>query len=470
MPQDIFDQIAPDTGKKSAKPQGDIFDQIAIPKGKGAAQDKLPDLTNEDIKRAGKFALGMLPAAGATAAAIFQPELLPVAAGFLPETAAATGAAAAGGLAGSLAQQGIQSATGMEERPRSLGEFGRRTATEAAEQGAMELGGRLVSGPVGFVAKKFLPESLYGRALKPSTTLPVGERQRVIQTGLREGIPASAGGYDKLISSIQDLTGEIDKKLAAKSQNLGDVINPQTVARRLDALEDRFRTQGYPDEDVNTIKKVRESFLKRHSYEAPYTKIRPGSSEEAGAFVPVGKGTTRIYEPMTLAEAQAEKRGTYRYNEWRKNATPHAQEQAEKALARGLKEEIAGLFPEVSKLNARDSDMLALEEQLRRFVGRESNKNIVGLIPAAMGAATGLFGAGDALSGNKERGGAEAVLGLALLALDNKEIQSKLAISLAKAARQRIGPITVGAAASRLGKEAIPAAARGVKAIADQGQ
>src|SRR6185312_16848710 len=42
------------------------------------------------------------------------------------------------------------------------------------------------------------PEQAYESALKPSTTIPQTQRNAIVQTGLREGVPVSASGAEKI--------------------------------------------------------------------------------------------------------------------------------------------------------------------------------------------------------------------------------------------------------------------------------
>lgn len=407
MPDDWFKQNAP---------APDDWFVTNAPKKEKQSPD-LPDVTNQDLMRLGKYGLHLLPAAAATGAAIMQPEFFP-----------AVVAAALGGLGGSAVEQGIESVAGMEERPRSIGEATMRLGKEGVKQAALEGGGRLLAKPFEFIASKFAPERLYGSALKPSTTLKVAKRERVIGTGLGEQIPVSRAGYEKLTASINDLTKQIDAKIAAKSPDIGAVIDPRHIARRLDALEEFYAKQAAPEADLQAIRSVREQFLKKHSHEVEYTAIRPGTEEEGGRFVPLGKRSYREYDPMTLAEAQAEKRTTQIMNRKKYGQLSPAQDEAEKNLAYSLRRQITALFPEVSALNAKDSAMIELEEQLRRFVGREDNKNIVGLIPAAATMGAGL--------------GPAALLKVSLMALDNAPIKSKLAIAIYKASKTRLGRMT----------------------------
>jgi hypothetical protein len=427
----------------------------------------LPEVTNKDIARLGKY----LPAVAATTAAIFQPELLP-AVGWLGSTAAATGLAAGGGALGSVAEQGLEVAAGSPGAPKNTGEFMKRLGKEGLEQGAYEAGGRAIAAPFGFMAgmigKKLGPQSLMQGAIKPSTRLeaiagrgvPGTSADEIVGTAIREGIPPSREGYGKLLAAINETTAEIDKSIAAKSPNLGAVISPQAVAKRLDALVDFYENQAAPAEDIAIIKGVRDQFLGKHSVQAPFSVVRPSGPQTSqgfqwtGKIVPTGQtGSTTVYNDLTLAEAQAEKRGTQRFNASSFGTRGTARAEAEKSLAYGLKEQIVNLFPEVTALNTKDSAMLALEDELRRFVIRQGNKNVIGLIPAVAG---GVAGAWHMATGSEGQGtgelGAGGLLALSIMAIDNPEIKGKLAIALARAAKNRVasGAIKI---TGRLGKE-----------------
>jgi hypothetical protein len=431
----------------------------------------LPDVTNKDLGRAGKAALGSLPWIGAGIGSLMAPEI--AGGGWLVNAAIGAGYAAAGGAAGSAVEQGAKAIAGTRDRPRSAGEFAKRVGAEAAVQGAGEFGGRALAVPFSFVLKKFSPYALYGGALKPSTALKVAERNRIIQTGLK-GIPTSDTGYSSLMKAVEQTSHQINQEIAKKSPQFGHVIDPNNVLDRLDAMIEHYEKQAYPNEDIQTIKKVRDSFAKRHSYEAPYTEIapnRPGSlsridaaGKPVGAYVPVKEKATTVMKPLTLAEAQAEKQGTYRFNKPGYGSLGGAQLEAEKNMAHTLREQITAIFPEVEGLNRHDRSLIELEEQLRKFVGRQGNKNMIGLVPAVAAAGTGLFG--GLMSDNKktgaESGAVGGVLAFAVMALDDPEIKSKLAITLAKAAKSRLSGIASGVA-----KHALPAATRAIGSAAN---
>jgi hypothetical protein len=98
--------------------------------------------------------------------------------------------------------------------------------------------------------------------------------------------------------------------------------------------------------------------------------------------------------------------------------------EAQKALARGLKEEIANQFPEIGNLNADESRLLDLQPVLEKAVNRISNHQLIGIGTPVAGAAT------QAVTGS---GGAGVVAAVLKAVLDNPNVKSRLAISISKA-------------------------------------
>jgi len=52
------------------------------------------------------------------------------------------------------------------------------------------------------------PARLYESALKPSTTLPLAKRAAIVETGLKNEIPVSAAGAEKISGLIDDLNSK----------------------------------------------------------------------------------------------------------------------------------------------------------------------------------------------------------------------------------------------------------------------
>jgi hypothetical protein len=100
----------------------------------------------------------------------------------------------------------------------------------------------------------------------------------------------------------------------------------------------------------------------------------------------MGEGQPAIPQNLASAEAQAIKKGTYRQLErangpWGQLSA--ADVEAQKALARGLKEDLAMHFPQLQTLNPREGALIDLQDELGRHVIRQANQ--AGMSPAAVG-------------------------------------------------------------------------------------
>jgi Fe-S cluster assembly scaffold protein SufB len=97
--------------------------------------------------------------------------------------------------------------------------------------------------------------------------------------------------------------------------------------------------------------------------------------------------------------------------------------ESQKALARGLKEELANTFPELNDLNAQDSKLLDLRPVLEKAIQRESNHQLGGIsTPITAGAAKAVTGSNTAA----------AVAAVLKAVVDNPNIKSRIAIALSK--------------------------------------
>lgn len=236
------------------------------------------------------------------------------------------------------------------------------------------------------------PEAAYESALRPSTTLSQAERSAIVNTGLKEGIPISKAGLEKLQGSIQDLNKSIADNIA-KDPNRP--IDPNKVATRADAAKAKFRNQVNAQGDLDAIEASKNQFLKENP-------------------------------SLGAADAQAMKQGTYRVLKGKFGEQGSASVEAQKALARGLKEEIATQFPEIAKLNAQESRLLDLSPVLERAVNRISNHQAIGIGTPVAGAAA------EAVTGS---GGAGVVASVLKGVLDNPSVKSRLAIAISKSSK-----------------------------------
>lgn len=236
------------------------------------------------------------------------------------------------------------------------------------------------------------PAEAYQSALKPSTTIPPAKVDRMVQTGLENEIPVSKGGAEKLQSLLEDLQDKVTQEIGSGQ---GKTISKGAVLQRLNPVAARFAQQVTPAADLNAIADTGTEFAASHPADIP------------------------------AADAQAMKVGTYQqlkgkaYGEL-KSATIESQ----KALARGLKEELANAFPELSNLNAQESKIYDLQPILEKAIQRQANHQIMGIgTPIVTGATKAVTGST----------GLSAVAGAIKAVVDNPIVKSKLAISLNKA-------------------------------------
>jgi len=317
-------------------------------------------------------------------------------------------------------ERAVQNAKQMPNAARTIGQFG----TGAI---AGEIGGQVLK-PVETVAKNAAgkaallgktPEAAYESALKPSTTLSQGERAAVVKTGLEQEIPISKGGLEKLGEKIETLNQSIKDEIAADPNR---PIDPSKVATRADQAKARFSQQVNKGTDLNAIEASKQQFLDEN----------PGS--------------------MGAADAQAMKQGTYRVLKGKFGEQGSASVEAQKALARGLKEEIASQFPEISKLNADESRLLDLQPVLERAVNRISNHQAIGIGTPVAGAAA------KAVTGS---GGVAAVASVLKGVLDNPGVKSRLAIAISKSSKIPISQAAAKVQAYSVSLGATAAASQG---------
>lgn len=285
-------------------------------------------------------------------------------------------------------------------------------AAEMAKRGA---------GKVALLGKT--PEAAYESALKPSTALPAATRDAVIKTGLEQGIPISKGGLEKLTEKIQGLNQAIKDEISSDPNR---PIDPNKVATRANAAKSKFANQVNAKGDLNAIDASQQQFLNEQGAQ-PGTAAQPtGILDAQGNPIMRPAQPPSPAPPMGAADAQAMKQGTYRVLKGKFGEQGSASVEAQKALARGLKEEIATQFPEIAKLNATESKLLDLQPVLERAVNRISNHQAIGIGTPVAGAAA------EAVTGS---GGVGVVASVLKGVLDNPSVKSRLAIAISKSSK-----------------------------------
>lgn len=249
--------------------------------------------------------------------------------GYLPEKLGEL-ADVAGGGASDIAGPAVGAAvnTAINVVPAALGMKGPSTLSNAA--GSASTG-------------------LMRSALKPPVSEVLnGNAGRAIETLLDQGINVTPGGTAKLADRVSSVNDRIVDALTNSTAR----VNKIDVANRTQDLTKRVERQVNPTADVKAVENAYNEFVDH--------PLVPGAD-------------------MPVQLAQELKQGTYRRLRDKYGEMGSADTEAQKALARGLKEEIAAAVPEVGPLNAKESELLNAKKLLDRRVAVAGNHNPLGI-------------------------------------------------------------------------------------------
>lgn len=264
--------------------------------------------------------------------------------------------------------------------------------------------------------------NLYQTALKPSTANSAAAVSRIVDTGIQNKIPISDAGLAKLSGIVDNLNQKIASTIKKGSAS-GATVDPASVAARVDQLRPTFQNQVNPTSDLASLDAAKQEFLAQHS--TPAVPPKPTGLLDAQGNPIMTAGKPAQMNPIPADQAQAIKQGTYKQLRKSYGELKSAQVEAQKAMARGIKEELETQFPEIKGLNAKESQLIGLQSTLERALNRIGNHEPVGLIPS-LAVDYGLtIGAPQA-----------AVAGILAKVMINPMVRSKLAIALDAAGRK----------------------------------
>lgn len=211
-------------------------------------------------------------------------------------------------------------------------------------------------------AGKFIGGSkrLMGYALKPTEKeWRTGDAQKAIDTLLERGISPTEGGVEQLKGLINSLNQQIAEAISESPAQ----VKVSKVVKSLDSSRQKFLAQVNSTSDLAAIERAYSDFM-RH---------------------PLLEGKENI--PVQLA--QELKVGTYKQLAKKYNGElGTADVEAQKSLARGLKEQIAKEVPGISELNAEDSALINALNIAEKRAFSEMSKNPLGLAVFAHNPAT----------------------------------------------------------------------------------
>jgi len=190
-------------------------------------------------------------------------------------------------------------------------------------------------------------------AVKPTIAqLKSGEADTAVQTLLDYGINPNKAGVNKLQALIDEKNAAIKNAIAGSNAT----VSKQAALSPLADVRQRFGSQVSPTGDLSAIQGVENDFLAHPNY--------PGND-------------------IPVQAAQDLKQGTYGVLKGKYGEVGSAATEAQKGIARGLKDEIANAVPAVGPLNAEESRLISTLNVTERRALMEMNKNPIGLAALA---------------------------------------------------------------------------------------
>jgi hypothetical protein len=254
---------------------------------------------------------------------------------------------------------------------------------------------RLTANAIKGIVPKEFAERLYESAAKIKTTLKPEKRTRLINAALDEGIVPTKAGLAKTNNLIKKYTNQVDDIIDEGFQKgrgvKGKTIKTDDILSRLDEVRSDFEASILSD--VSLIDDLADNFK------------------------------AKFGERLTFKRAQEAKRALQKDLKKAFGERKGIEIEGAKNIARGIREELEVVFPEIGGLNQRAGALIDLNKELERAVGRISNRNIFGLTQKIFAAA----GVG------KEAPGAGLILALSESVLGNPRVKARMAIALKKA-------------------------------------
>jgi hypothetical protein len=275
------------------------------------------------------------------------------------------------------------------------------------------------------VAKALIPKNvakteatrLYESAAKPSRTYTKAERTALVEEGLNESLLVSASGRTKAVNKLAEVNDQIDKVVNTAAKH-GETVSLNEMLKPLEEIKRYYANSDTPSEFFKQI----------DDYELQVRQDWGGLTKDKTTGKLVGVQDAKI----PIDKAQAIKRNIYKqlgdaaYGEMKS-----VLKENKKALARGAKEQIAALHPELKGLNAKDAALMDLTDVLENAVERIGNRELFGLREYA------------ALAVSPKM--------LIVSILDNPAVKSRIAILLNKVAEGTAKPGVLRRAAAPTG-------------------
>lgn len=253
------------------------------------------------------------------------------------------------GMAGNAA---IRTAAGGATGAGMAGLVNPEDAGTGALYGAAMPGVAKLAGEAGMAVNrggKAVARRLMQSAVKPTIKqLKTGDSRIAVDTLLDYGINPNKRGVEKLRMTIDGINDDI----AGRIQGSNATVSRQKALDYLAGVRAKAGNQVSPTADVGAIQGVADDFMNHPNI--------------AGDAIPV-------------QQAQELKKGTYQALRGQYGQVRGSAIEAQKAIARGLKDQIADVVPGIGPLNAEEARLLKTLDVAERRALMEMNKNPVGL-------------------------------------------------------------------------------------------
>jgi len=224
-------------------------------------------------------------------------------------------------------------------------------ANVAVQAAPSYLGGKAMT--VAAPALEAGAKRLMWSAMKPNKFARTsGGAEKAVNTALKEGVNVTEGGVEKLTTKIDALDDLLDNAIRNATAN----------GKKIDAMKH--------------IKEVLAEYRLGPNHPENLASIR----RAAGEFFnnPAIRGSNEVSIPLM----QKMKRAYYKIlgdTSYGAGLTPKAERDANKAIARGLKEEIERVVPEAASINKPMGDLINARDVIADRVLVSMNKNPIGL-------------------------------------------------------------------------------------------
>ena len=274
-----------------------------------------------------------------------------------------------------------------------------RVGAAAAKAGGMidpvNVARQAVTAPLRAIPES-IPARLWSSAVKPnSKKFPSQAAQaELFNTAVENNVPLSISGKERLDGLMRGINSDIENIVTAGAAR-GDTIDPFSVAARVDELRPYYENQAVPSQFTGKLDDVQIGFVNEHP------------------------------QPIPVDKAQQMKRDIYHENRKKYGEMRTAGDEAEKAIARGLKEDLAAMYPELSGMNEKLSKFIDLDGAITDALQRVGKHQLLGLTSGLWGGAGYMAGGPAGMAGSM----------LSKLVMDSQPVKSRVALALAAAKR-----------------------------------